>query len=311
MPAPDAGKLEENWQRAAQSADELREPEGLERFLTRAPFLRPFLGSDRRRAATGVMGGLLLASIILAITSNRQSPPPASQPARDPATTTESAPTLPDLDTRKAAEAFAIEYFLAEGLEEKLRYVSKPETIRPLAAEFYARPENTSLAQSKPDATAPRSVGILVDGRSFVIVDVVDGDSNHATPVELLEDGAMRIDWETSVLYSSMSWPDFVTQRPTEAIPFRVRCEPADYFNPPYENDKLYRSFRLTPPREDGEILYGFLSTDAPLTPYLYSLLASQGGFGNLILEIRFPEKGFKNCVEIVSIVAEGWLNPK
>lgn len=115
-----------------------------------------------------------------------------------------------------------------------------------------------------------------------------------------------RIDWESWACWSEMPWRDFMEQRPTRPVLFRVKLEMLDYYNKEFMDDRMWQSYLLMP--ASGEpVLYGYAERGTPLN----SRLAPPSDMKTLLLTVRlrFPEQPQSNDQVIIdSIVAEGWV---
>ena len=116
----------------------------------------------------------------------------------------------------------------------------------------------------------------------------------------------LKIDWESWAGWSPMTWADFTANKPTGALPFRVKLMPVEYYNFGFSDDGKWRSFRLESP--DGEhSLYGYV--ERKTLPDSQIHLAPEQKHLALTLLLRFPENiESRNQVIIERVVAEAWL---
>jgi hypothetical protein len=115
-----------------------------------------------------------------------------------------------------------------------------------------------------------------------------------------------KIDWESWSCWSDMPWLQFMEQRPTSPVLFRVKLEELDYYNMAFADDRKWQSYLLMP--ASGEpVLYGYAERGTPLN----SMLTPPSDVKTLLLtlKLRFPQDAVSgNQVIIDSIVAEGWV---
>jgi hypothetical protein len=116
----------------------------------------------------------------------------------------------------------------------------------------------------------------------------------------------LRIDWESWVGWSPVSWADFLADKPTAASPFRVKLMPVDYYNFGFSDDEKWRSFRLESP--DGtHTLYGYVERQTLPDSQIH--FAPEQNQLALTLLLRFPENiESRNQVIIERVIAESWL---
>jgi len=115
-----------------------------------------------------------------------------------------------------------------------------------------------------------------------------------------------KIDWESWACWSEMPWREFMQQRPTRSVLFRVKLESLDYYNKAFTDERMWQSYLLMP--ASGEpLLYGYAERGTPLN----SRLTPPSDVKTLLLtvKLRFPDQPVTdNQVIIESIVAEGWV---
>ena len=84
-----------------------------------------------------------------------------------------------------------------------------------------------------------------------------------------------------------MPWSEFLTKRPTEAVEFRVRLSPIDYYNFGFADDAKWQSYRLDSP--DGEhSIYGYTERGSVLDARLRPPPDTKSM--PVLLSLRFPE---------------------
>ncbi len=298
-----------NWDRAAEGVEVEVPPTSLENLLNIFPPLRLVLGSERRRFTVGVTVCLAAAFGVYSLSKRDVAPTETPTPTPTPPPVSPAGVvSLPSATDRDRAEELAHSFLAAAGWPAKEPLVATPESIAPLAAEWYSRPENRSRERAAGKIEFESSIGIVKDGHRYVISDVtVDGDRSVVV-VRAPESGDYKVDWKATVRYSAKSWSRFIADRDTEASSFYVRCTRGDYFNSPFDDDHVYDSFRLARPLQSEEVLYGYVRKDDPLATYLAALTANHPRPKNLILKIRYPESGVRDCVEIVGVPADSWI---
>lgn len=210
-------------------------------------------------------------------------------------------------------------YFASTSVEEMARYVRHPELTLPRMKNFYKRTPPNEVMERLEDPLEMR-VGDLNFISLFL---TLREKSPQLVSLEIpsVDTDDLRIDWESMVHWSEVSWDDFMSQEMTEAHDFRVVMQPDDYPIEPYEDKKRWVCFKLYNPGNVGKD-YGFcfgyveVNSSTAISMILPLRHASEDGHVtfNAILSLRFtPEsRGRKNQVPQVMIekFTEGWILP-
>jgi len=208
----------------------------------------------------------------------------------------------------------------SDKIEDKLKFVRDPEQVEPLMRDWYAR---NPIQSKKPDGVVLRRDKQMDKGRYFIRLYIeFAGDTNlldkefkidptSATRrmfmVEQTED-EMKLDWETAVEYQPLTLADFKDKRPTEAVEFRVKVKPSDFYNFGFDEDQHIATELSYPGKKEFKLI-GYLkktSADAKkITEYF-----ENGVSPSLIVKLRYPDRKINDdsLVEIVSITSDTWL---
>jgi hypothetical protein len=118
-------------------------------------------------------------------------------------------------------------------------------------------------------------------------------------------DGCLKVDWDSWVGWSEMTWEEFRTKKPVEPVLFRVQLSIVEYFNFAFSNDREWSSYRLD--SQDGmDSFYGYVPRTGELDQRLRP--ADAGTKTKWVLKLKFPPHATRdNQVLIDSVVAEGW----
>jgi len=202
-------------------------------------------------------------------------------------------------------EAAAKGFLDAPTVEQALKWIYRADELRPKVEAWYA---------AQP-YKAPGFKGMIEDMDTVVLASgevtvmgmaIRTGDFEmRQLPVVKTSEG-YRVDWESWVAWSEMSWEDFKKQRPTEPKLFRVISSPAIYYNFEFRDESKWVSFSLG--SLDGEdTLYGYTPVGSDLAARLRPL--DGVGHRKVTLKLRFPENSpTDNQVLIEEIVGEDWL---
>ena len=116
----------------------------------------------------------------------------------------------------------------------------------------------------------------------------------------------LKIDWESCVGWSEMTWQDFRSAKPETGKLFRVILSPVDYYNFDFLDESKWQSYRLVSPDQKHSI-YGYVPKDSELARRIrpgVDITSTE-----LTLMLKFPKGTASNDqVEIESLVTEGWV---
>lgn len=186
---------------------------------------------------------------------------------------------------------------------EALRWVYQPEKIAPkleawLAGGAYKVPGYKSML----DEVSTRSE----NGHEITGLTVRDGNFEKRSVALVKTPEGYRMDWESWMGWSEMSWSDFKKQKPPTAKLFRVIVAVSDYYNFNFKSEPEWSCYRLE--SDDGEgFLYGYVHRASAIDEKLRPV----GGAAKrkLILRLKFPgDPQTDNQVLIDEFVTDGWV---
>ncbi len=228
-----------------------------------------------------------------------------------PATATGAAePVLPTLTQRSVpsilmeAEPLARKFLEATTIAELLPLVRQPERAKPRMQRQYpqGRIDPPGLAQFNPTG----NVGVNEAG---AMVDVRTRSFESRQLVLVATPAGLKIDWESWVGWSDLSWSTLLATLPTQATLFRVIVKRVDYYNFGFSDDKQWQSFRLE--SQDGEhMIFGYVQRGSGVEAKLR--INPDATNTPMILKIRFPAgvAASNNQVVVDEVVANGWVEP-
>ena len=236
-----------------------------------------------------VLGGIIVAVLLILLGWGVIQPPPATAPA--PPVPKPSAPPRPAAEhARKVLE----KYFEGADLGEKLASVRDPERVRPMMEDYHGK-------RGHPFRTMGRvSPGKeVVMGERMLVFFEVEPFSGPRFPVAVAWDGfRFAVDWESLTAYGTMDWEEFVERKPEPAQTMRIYASAAaEGMRPPGVEEGL--EIFLVEHRDHSGVIV------AVADPAAGDSLAAK------VKGKRVPmtlEMGWKDGVcEIRRIVAEGW----
>lgn len=201
-----------------------------------------------------------------------------------------------------------MDYYNATSVEALALLVRHPERVVPLMRRYYA---DHPVFSSRLNIVSSLTPLTLQDRANFWIASVVLADGKkRQLIIEILESGAVRVDWETLVCYQPMKWDDYVAQRPAVTpLDFRVYVEPDHYFNHEFSDAKQWTCFRLSA-LDSEQTLFGYAPTGSAIGRALLRQLRLNGERKfPLMLRLSIPQ-GLQSPsgVVIEKILGYHWL---
>lgn len=267
-------------------------------------------GGEKKQMRLMLIGGgalfaLMVAGVLIFLNMGDEPPPPPTAQASEPSAAALAKEAAPLKRTRQEilaeSEAVAKSFLDAKSIEEMRLWVRPSDTIEERMRRFYPAGQITSEGLSKlelrDDLDAPEEAVFAtvrtrnLDDKAIVLVQTADG---------------LRVDWESWVGWSEISWPELAIKKPVTPVEFRVTLTNVDYYNFDFSDDAKWQSFRLeSPDLEHG--LFGYVEKDSALHDQLR--LDADTKKAEMILSIKFPEAATSsNQVLIDRLIGKGWV---
>jgi hypothetical protein len=178
----------------------------------------------------------------------------------------------------------------ATTVDEAVLYVRHPERVRKLMEHHAA--EGTQLSKGTPFRTSLLQPLTLDNRANYWMATLQFADQSKRNLIlEILENGDVKIDWETFVCYQPMDWDRFATERPEGiSFDFRVFVEAYEFFSHEFVNSNQWACYRLTALDRD-ETLFGYVLRNSEIETQIQEILEkNQGQNSSLILRLNVPE---------------------
>jgi hypothetical protein len=259
--------------------------------------------------------GLVVGGIVLALKSVPTSEtiasgvavPAAKAPAGQgaPVSAGQAVTKRSDASILVESEALAKEFLNARTIAEMLPVVRNPERAQARMQREY--PEGTIDPPGMTEFNSGK--GLLVFDWGAVVT--VRTGRFEVRQLNLVNTPAgLRVDWESWVGWTEMSWPEFLATKPTTAQAFRVIVKKVDYYNFDFADDTKWRSFRLES-RKGEQTLYGYVARGSDLDGVIQ--IDPELKKSAMILKVRFPAgaSASSNQVLIEEVVHDSWVEPE
>lgn len=189
----------------------------------------------------------------------------------------------------EAMEKLVADFLAAGTVEEKAKFVRHPERVLPLMKRHYQSHELERLTFLK---TLEYHIATL-DQRPFIALNVsIEEGENMPLLVEDLP-GGMLIDWESFVCYQPAEVSEFLQERPTDPVSFRVYAQKDNFYAYEFADESEYQCYRLTFRGSDVS-LYGYVKRGTEVDQKFLKSFPKGGSMAAapLILKVRFLEGG-------------------
>jgi hypothetical protein len=207
---------------------------------------------------------------------------------------------------RPAIEEIVRKFFLASSVAEKVACSRDGERVQPLMERYYQKHPLSDavwqklgwvLPMDEPGHQLAYAQSLFADGEPVCLI------------IEQLADGALKVDWESSVRYSELDWKEFLSSRPDHPTLFRVIASKPIGVVDVDDGAAGQEVIELKHPAEQGTV-YAYFNRDDPQFRPLLDQLQS-GNWTNVPLTLRLCYPGPTSnarAVRIAGVEGKGWL---
>ena len=147
--------------------------------------------------------------------------------------------------------------------------------------------------------------GLVITGK-VATIEVLTRDHEARSLAFADTPQGVRVDWESWVGWSDISWQEFLASKPVSSHVFRVTLTAVDYYNFGFAEEAKWQSYRLESPDYEHAI-FGYAERDSVLNARLRPDAETKSVA--LMLALKFPPGATSSSqVVIESQVAAGWV---
>lgn len=150
-------------------------------------------------------------------------------------------------------------YLAASTIEEKLRYVRDPDVIKARMIHHYQTHPITPLKAITTMGYEPLTLRGITFWRVIAPIDETKGE---ALLIEQIEKDQVKIDWESHVYYQPMTWDNYIVEKPSRPIAFRLNIEPTNRYLMEFADESRWCCYELTE-KDSSETLYGYVARNS------------------------------------------------
>ena len=265
--------------------------------------------SEKRQMRLMLVGGVALFSLIVGgvvFSMNRgaevevRAAAPVAVPAANPK---EGSPMVARSEAflLAASEPLVRRFLAATTVDDLLPLVRNPTVAEARMRAFYTAGKVEAVGMSQFNSGGGLSIRDM-----FISLSVVTRDHEERALALIETPQGLKIDWESWVGWSDISWEKFLATKPVTGHVFRVTVSAVEYYNFGFDDESKWRSYRLISP--DGEnSLYGYVERGSVLEQRIRPDGETKGLA--MMLSLKFPEGATTNSqVVIETLVADGWV---
>jgi hypothetical protein len=200
-----------------------------------------------------------------------------------------------------AAEPLTRKFLDATTVEELLPLVRNPGVAEGRMRAFYPGGKIEAAGLSLFNSS-----GAVLIVRKNISIGVTTRDFQPKSLAFIDTPEGLKVDWESWVGWSDISWESFLSSRPVTGHVFRVTLSPVEYYNFGFTDDSKWQSYRLESSDKEHS-LYGYVEKGSVLDHRIHP--NSEVKSVALMLSLKFPAGATSSSqVEIEGFVGEGWV---
>ena len=207
-----------------------------------------------------------------------------------------------DIDAEVAAMTEAVERFLGATTVDELLAVTLRDRYQQDRIRDYYRTRELKPKVAKQVASGGR----IVKNGDLWATDVIFSDNSRRPITVQRGENGYRVDWESWVGYSEMTWEDIREARTMTPVVFRVLCSKVEYYNYGFGDEGKWASFRLQSPDRE-HTLFGYVARRSEEEKRLVRYGDKEGKPRAFIVKIRFAEDSGPDQVIIDEVLSTGW----
>ena len=207
-----------------------------------------------------------------------------------------------DIDAEVAAMTETVERFLGATTVDELLAVTLRDRYQQDRIRDYYRTRELKPKVAKQVASGGR----IVKNGDLWATDVIFSDNSRRPITVQRGENGYRVDWESWVGYSEMTWEDIREARTMTPVVFRVLCSKVEYYNYGFEDEGKWTSFRLQSPDRE-HTLFGYVARRSEEEKRLVRYGDKEGKPRAFIVKIRYAEDSGPDQVIIDEVLSTGW----
>ncbi len=205
-------------------------------------------------------------------------------------------------EDRKKLENFLEKFLAAESVDDLIPYVVNVESLREKMIAYYG---GEKIKQSK--LIEAKQTGDLGLHPGYIITTFEDQDFKMQRALIKYDDGAFKLDWESYVGYSEISWEEMKRLKPVQPFTMRVVLSVKDFYLYDFSDEKLWQSVSLTNPNVDVT-MYGYVKRGSAVEQLVSNFGMTTANY-YLTVKARYPENATRDDqFEIVEVISNSWL---
>ena len=265
---------------------------------------------EKRQMRLMLVGGvalfsLLVGGVVFSMNRGEKAVARTAAPLAVPAVASpkEAAPLFErsEASLLAASEPLVKRFLEATTVDDLLPLVRNPAVAEARMRTFYTAGKIEAAGLSQFNSSGSVSIR-----EKFISLSVLTRDHEEKALALLETPQGLKIDWESWVGWSDISWEKFLATKPVTGHVFRVTVSAVEYYNFGFADESKWHSYRLVSP--DGETsLYGYVERGSELEQRIH--LDGETKSLAMMLSLKFPAGATTSSqVVIERLVADGWV---
>jgi len=210
-------------------------------------------------------------------------------------------------DDEAQAAKVAWAFLKAGSVQERRGYILNVMLVGPRMEEYYLTHDPGPVPFKEVEALGPDP--LLREAYDFAVT-LQNGERRRLVTRKSIKK-VFLVDWGSFVLFSEMSWRDFISARPQKALLFRVVASPAEASRSNSVDAEQAVCLKIVDPlNADSPPLYAYaLRKSGPGLSLEFVMRKAAGSPVPLMVKMRFPAQSTEGDeVWIDEFVGEGWV---
>lgn len=210
-------------------------------------------------------------------------------------------------DPRIQAAAAMERFLTAKNIDAMLSTVADRPVVEPMIRRYLE--QHPIEPFSYESLTISNGAGPT--GERSIVVRMRDGSTREGVVIH--QDGRSVVDWPSFVAWSDMEWAQFMDQKPSDPVLFRVIAEPTERFDNAFSDSKGLACLKLSNPRNASAApIFAYAEKTSVVGQEIEFLMKqSEGKPTKLTLHLKYPQAAkASDQVWIDGLLANGWMVP-
>ncbi len=208
-----------------------------------------------------------------------------------------------DLDEKEKLKEYLDQLYGAKTIDTLLDHCRQSDGLREKMLKFYK-------GEKVPEQKIRRLTSSFDYGRIPGFFSYKAETTDYEIVQGLIEykSGRFKLDWESNVGYSEMTWAELKKNKPTKPVILRVVVKQAEYYNLEFKDEKQWQSVTLSNPNELDGVLYAYVKKKSATEQQVSNFGMSNDGYAVTVKVHYTKNPQSDNQVIISEVVNDSWI---